>query len=54
MAAKVIRGEATCADIPFETIASYSNYVNSDALDGMGITLPAGIAQSAVDVDTAA
>ena len=54
MAAKVIRGEATCADIPFETIASYSNYVNSDALDGMGITLPADIAQSAVEVDTAA
>ncbi|WP_312279689.1 ABC transporter substrate-binding protein [Oscillibacter sp.] len=54
MAAKVIRGEATCSDIPFETIASYSNYVNSDALDGMGITLPADIAQSAVEVDTAA
>ncbi|WP_312636541.1 ABC transporter substrate-binding protein [Oscillibacter sp.] len=54
MAAKVIRGEAACADIPFETIASYSNYVNSDALDGMGITLPADIAQSAVEVDAAA
>ncbi|WP_294853151.1 ABC transporter substrate-binding protein [uncultured Oscillibacter sp.] len=54
MAAKVIRGEAACADIPFETIASYSTYVNSDALDGMGITLPADIAQSAVEVDTAA
>lgn len=54
MAAKVIRGEAACADIPFETIASYSNYVNSDALDGMGIALPADIAQGAVKVDTAA
>ncbi len=54
MAAKVIRGEATCADLPFETIASYSNYVNSDALDGMGITLPSDIAQSAVEVDAAA
>ncbi len=54
MAAKVIRGEATCADIPFETIASYSNYVNSDVLDGMGITLPADIAESAVEAGAAA
>lgn len=54
MAAKVIRGEASCADIPFETISSYSNYVNSDVLDAMGIALPADIAGSAVEVGGAA
>lgn len=54
MAAKVIRGEASCADLPFETIASYSTYINSDVLDAMGITLPADIAANAVEAGKAA
>lgn len=54
MAAKVIRGEAVCADIPFETIASYSTYINSDVLDAMGITVPADIAAAATEANAAA
>jgi len=40
MAAKVLTGEKTCDDIPFETISEFGVYVNSEALDAMGITLP--------------
>lgn len=54
MAAKVIRGEATCDKIPFETIDSYSTYINSDVLDAMGITVPANIAANAVEANEAA
>lgn len=49
MAAKVLRGEATCQDIPYETISEYGIYVNSEALDAMGIVLPDAVAQKAVE-----
>ncbi|BAK97335.1 putative ABC transporter substrate-binding protein [Oscillibacter valericigenes Sjm18-20] len=54
MAAKVIRGEATCDQIPFETIDSYSTYINSDVLDAMGISVPSDIAANAVEASAAA
>ena len=49
MAAKVLRGEAACQDIPYETISEYGIYVNSEALDAMGIVLPDAVAQKAVE-----
>ena len=49
MAAKVLTGEATCEDIPYETITEYSTYVNSDALSLMNIGLPQEIADSAIE-----
>jgi len=49
MAAKILRGEATCQDLPYETISEYSIYVNSEALDAMGIVLPDAVAQKAVE-----
>ncbi|MGM9618659.1 MAG: ABC transporter substrate-binding protein [Oscillospiraceae bacterium] len=49
MAAKVLRGEATCQDIPYETISEYGIYVNSEALSAMGIVLPGDVAQRAVE-----
>ena len=49
MAAKVLRGEAACQDIPYETISEYGIYVNSEALDAMGIVLPDDVAQRAVE-----
>ena len=49
MAAKVLRGEAACQDIPYETISEYGIYVNSEALDAMGIILPDAVAQKAVE-----
>ena len=47
MAAKVLTGEATCEDLPYETIENYGLYINSDALSALGITVPDDIAQSA-------
>ncbi|MEI3304884.1 MAG: ABC transporter substrate-binding protein [Dysosmobacter sp.] len=46
MAAKVLTGEATCEDLPYETIENYGLYINSDSLSALGITVPEDIAQS--------
>lgn len=35
MAAKILTGEATCQDLPYEVIENYSLYVNSNALAQM-------------------
>lgn len=51
MAARIIRGEAKCQDIPFEAISEYSNYINSDALNTMGIRLPADVSASAIEAN---
>ena len=47
MAAKVLTGEATCADMPYETIENYGLYINSDAISAMGLTVPDDIASQA-------
>lgn len=49
MAAKILKGEATCEDLPYETISEYNTYINSEALDAMGITLPDEISQNAIE-----
>ena len=53
MAARVLRGEAGCADIPYETITEYGIYINSAALAEMGIALPAEVAAKAVESNEA-
>ena len=50
MAAKILTGEATCEDLPYETIENYGLYVNSNALAAMGLTLPEDVAQNAEEV----
>ena len=50
MAARILTGEATCADLPYETIENYGLYVNSSALTEMGLTLPDDVAQTAEEV----
>ena len=49
MAAKVLTGQATCQELPYETIAEYGIYVNSAALEAMNITLPDTVAQKAIE-----
>ncbi len=49
MAAKVLRGEATCQELPYETISEYGIYVNSDALNSLGVVLPDAVAEKAVE-----
>ena len=53
MAAKVLKGEASCKDIPYETISEYGIYINSGALAEMGIQLPASVAEKAIESDQA-
>ena len=53
MAAKVLTGEATCEDLPYEVIENYDLYVNIEALDAMGISVPEDIAQVAVEANAA-
>ncbi len=53
MAAKILRGEATCQDLPYETISEYGIYVNAESLDAMGIAVPAAVAERAVEVGQA-
>lgn len=50
MAAKILKGEATCEEIPYETIAEYELYTNGPVLAQFGVTLPDELAQRAVDV----
>ena len=50
MAAQILTGEATCEDLPDETIENYGLYVNSNALAAMGLTLPEDVAQNAEEV----
>ena len=51
--AKVLTGEATCEDLPYEIIENYDLYINSEALDAMGITVPDEVAQTAVEANAA-
>ena len=53
MAAKVLTGEATCEDLPYEIIENYDLYINSEALDAMGIAVPEDVAQVAVEASAA-
>ncbi|MGN1083744.1 MAG: ABC transporter substrate-binding protein, partial [Lachnospiraceae bacterium] len=49
MAAKVLKGEAKASEIPYETIAEYGIYINSAAIAEMGITVPADVAEKAIE-----
>ena len=51
MAAKILKGEAKASDMPYETITEYGIYINSEALDNFGISLPDDIAQRAVEAE---
>lgn len=49
MAAKVLKGEASAADMPFESVTDFANYVNTAALKQFGLSVPDSIADSAVE-----
>ena len=50
MAAKVLKGEAACQDLPYEIIENYDIYLNPTSLNAMGIAVPDEIAQAAIEV----
>ena len=52
MAAKILTGQTTCEETPFETISEYGVYVNSDACAAMQLTLPEDVAKTAIEAST--
>lgn len=54
MAAEVLKGEATCQDLPYEVISESSLYVNYEAMEALGLTLPEDMAARAIDVNAEA
>ncbi len=53
MAAKILTGEASAYDMDYETISEYGIYVNSAAIESMGITVPSEIAEKAIESENA-
>ena len=53
MAAKILTGEASAYDMDYETISEYGIYVNSAAIESMGIAVPAEIAEKAIESENA-
>ena len=49
MAAKILTGEASAYDMPYETITEYGIYINSEALARFNIELPADVAERAIE-----
>ncbi len=50
MVARILLGEATADEIPYETISEYGIYYHSDALARMGLVLPEELLAKAIDV----
>ncbi len=50
MAARVLNGESA-ADIPAESVTNFETYINSAALAEMGITVPADVAEKAIEAE---
>jgi putative ABC transport system substrate-binding protein len=50
MAARVLKGEATASEIPYEIIEESFLYVNSDVMEEIGLTLPSEMSGRAIDV----
>lgn len=50
MAARVLAGESA-ADIPAESVTNFETYINSAALAEMGITVPADVAEKAIEAE---
>ena len=53
MAAKILSGEMSAYDMPYETITEFGIYINSEALALFGIERPADIAEKAIESNEA-
>lgn len=49
MAAKILRGETTCEELPYEIIEQYELYINSQALNTLQIAVPEELLSTATD-----
>lgn len=53
MAAKILKGEATAEDIPYETIAESQLYYNPEVLETFELTVPEELIETAIDINEA-
>ena len=51
IAARILKKEAKASEIPYETISEYGIYINSSALEEMGIMVPSDIADRAIEAN---
>ena len=49
MAAKILKGEDTAAEMPYESITDFSYYINANALSRMGIVVPEDLAGQVIE-----
>ena len=49
MAAKILKGETTAEEMPYETVTGFNYYINSEAIAELGLTVPEAIADSAIE-----
>ena len=50
MAAKILKGESTAEDMPYESITDFSYYINTQALLRMEIVVPDDLAAQAIEM----
>ncbi len=50
MAAKIIKGEASCEEIPYQTVTDFKIYINSEELQKLNIILPQSVTDNAIDI----
>src|SRR5699024_10208737 len=50
MAARILKGEATPADMPVEAQSEYNVYLNQETADKLGIELPADLKAKAAEI----
>lgn len=51
MAAKILKGESKASEMPYETVSEFDIYLNTTAIDELGLKLPDGITESAIIVE---
>jgi putative ABC transport system substrate-binding protein len=50
MAAKILKGESTAEEMPYESITDFNYYVNTQAMADMGFAVPEDLADQAIEV----
>ena len=53
MAAKLIKGESTASEMPYETITDYKVYINTKACNSLSVEIPSDISETAIEASEA-
>ena len=53
MAAKLIKGESTASEMPYETITDDKVYINTKACNSLSVEIPSDISETAIEASEA-